>query len=171
MDITSPMIALILILVPILSNTPEVLIPISLYFLPHIIHLIIDPSDGLVPGVALSISCLSHHTLGLINLTYKRFVPVPGVTPLHIGRPCPLTEISASSQQAIYPPLHIYGCLLPLPLDLLGLHPGVQYGGSLLHHPCCTEPSSFPITWYPDLIATPEVPVFSPTYRRTYPYP
>ena len=170
MDITSPMIALILILVPILSNTPEVLIPISLYFLPHIIHLIIDPSDGLVPGVALSISCLSHHTLGLINLTYKRFVPVPGVTLLHIGRPCPLTEISASSQQAIYPPLHICGLLLLLPPYLLGIPIAVRYGRMLPHCPYWTGSSLFLIPYYTDYIVPPEGPILYPTSQRTSPY-
>ena len=88
------------ILVPILPNPPTVPvfstsaifytytpIPISLsfYFLPHIGHIIIDTSDGLVPGISLFIPCLSCRPLGLAGLTYERRVPIPGAAPLPLG--------------------------------------------------------------------------------------
>ena len=43
---------------------------LSLYlsFPPHIVHLIVETSNGLDPGVALSIYRLLHHPLGLVGL-------------------------------------------------------------------------------------------------------
>ena len=147
MDIAAPMAVLVLTLVPILPILPLFLFApppqyaistlsspplyISLSLLPHIGHLTIKPSDGLGPGIAPYIPCLSHHPLSLFDLTYEWLGPVPGIYPLAIVRPQPPPDIPPSSQQVIKPPLQTNGCLLTLPPALLGTSLCVRYGGTL----------------------------------------
>ena len=110
LDTVSPITVLVSILVPILPNSPAVYIcstftiyypcipiPLSIYlslslsFLPHIWHLIIDPSDGLSTGVVISIPCLSHHLLIFFDLPYDQLGTLFGIVPIHLGCPQPLT--------------------------------------------------------------------------------
>ena len=171
MENSAPLTVPVLILVPIFPNPPTVYIrstsvvyypyipiPLSLSFsfLPHIVRLIIEPSDGLVPDIVLSIPRLSHYPLGNFDLPYKQLVPVPDVAPLPLNLPQYLTYISSFSQQGIDPHIHIHGYLFLLPLALLSVHIGVRYGRTLFHHPYWTGPSLFLIPWYPYLIAPPE---------------
>ena len=69
------------------------LILFQLHLLSNIVNLLSDPSDGLDPGIALSLPRLSHNPICLIYLSYERFRLVPVVFPIHIVRPQPLPNI------------------------------------------------------------------------------
>ena len=55
---------------------------------------IVNKSDGLGPGVALSLPCLYNHPLVLIGLLYDKIDPVPGVLPPPLVRPHILPDIN-----------------------------------------------------------------------------
>ena len=75
-------------------------------------------SDGLGPGVTLSLPRLSHYTLGLMNFPYDRLGPVLGIPPLPIGRPQALPNIFPLPKQVIEPPFNLHGRLFLIPPDL-----------------------------------------------------
>ena len=56
-----------------------------LQLLTHVDNLIVDNPGGLGPGTALYIPRLSHHPLGLTDLSYEQLGPVPGIIPLTIN--------------------------------------------------------------------------------------
>ena len=80
-----------------------------------------DGFDRLGPGFVISLPCLSHYTLGLINLPYNWLGTFPGIVPLPIGRPQALPNIFPLSKQVNVPPFCIHSCLFLIPLDLLAV--------------------------------------------------
>ena len=72
---------------------PYIPIPLYIYFLPHIGHLIIDLSYCLGPGVTIYTPSIHQHPLGLVDLSYKRLGPFPDVAHTLLGCPQPLTKI------------------------------------------------------------------------------
>ena len=94
-----------------------VLVPLQIF--PYISNLLTKPSGDLVPGIILSLPHLSHHPLGLVNIPYKRFGPVPGF--VHLGRPQYLPKNPPSRQQVIYTCLHLRVRQFPIPLNLPGV--------------------------------------------------
>ena len=98
------------------------LILVPLQLLPYIGNLLTDPSNGLVLGFELYIPGLYHHPLGLIDLPYYRFGPVPGTAPLPLFRIQPLPNIPLPPQHGIKPLFQIHVRQFLLPLSLLGVH-------------------------------------------------
>ena len=70
-----------------------------IHLLNHIGHLIVETSNSLGPGIVLSIPCLSHPPLGLVNLPYEQLCHVLGVVPRPLDQPQHLTKIPTSPQQ------------------------------------------------------------------------
>ena len=103
---------------------------VPLQLLIHISNLLAYNSDGLGPGIALSTPSLYHHTLGLLDIPYKQFLPVPGVVPIPFGFHQTLPKIPSPPQQGLEPPLNPFGRQFPIPLSLLSV-------------PLCTRISAF----------------------------
>ena len=115
---------------------------VLLQILQQIDNTLTDTSDIFGPGVALSIPQLSHHPLGLIDITHERFSLAPGTLPLHIVRPRPLPNIPPPPQHVINPPppplkLHVHWFVPPVairrvPLSVLFASLRLICGGSYL---------------------------------------
>ena len=67
--------------------------PGPIQILNQIGNLLVETSDDIGPGIALSIPRLSHYPLGPTDLPYEQTGPVPGIVPIPLDRPQPLTKI------------------------------------------------------------------------------
>ena len=68
----------------------------------------------------ISLSTLYHHTLVLANLPYEKLEPVPGIIPLHRGRPQILPNIPTTGpSHCIFPNLRLISRLQKLQYLLL----------------------------------------------------